>query len=188
MITPEMTGVEVKHNGTPVTIKRNQDEDSWVDNNFAKTSRKCPPFCITPFNLRQGVATIGELELIDYAVKMSNGDHSVILVDARSPEWIQLGTIPGSVNIPYSRLNRAKGAIEDDIVKAMQQLGVKKNAKGWDFRKAKTVVLFSNGAWGNQSFAAAKGLLKEGYPPKKIKWYRGGMQSWEILGLSTVTP
>ncbi|MDH3889000.1 MAG: rhodanese-like domain-containing protein, partial [Gammaproteobacteria bacterium] len=24
------------------------------------------------------------------------------------------------------------------------------------------------------------------YPSHKIKWYRGGMQDWEILGLSTV--
>ena len=25
-----------------------------------------------------------------------------------------------------------------------------------------------------------------GYPAEKIKWYRGGMQDWEILGLATV--
>jgi hypothetical protein len=29
-------------------------------------------------------------------------------------------------------------------------------------------------------------LLKFGYPPHKLKWYRGGMQDWEILGLTTV--
>jgi len=29
-------------------------------------------------------------------------------------------------------------------------------------------------------------LLKYGYPANKIKWYRGGMQNWEILGFNTV--
>jgi hypothetical protein len=30
--------------------------------------------------------------------------------------------------------------------------------------------------------------MAEGYPADKIKWYRGGMQSWEIVGLTTVKP
>jgi rhodanese-related sulfurtransferase len=29
-------------------------------------------------------------------------------------------------------------------------------------------------------------LLKYGYPADKIKWYRGGMQNWTALGLTTV--
>ena len=31
-------------------------------------------------------------------------------------------------------------------------------------------------------------MLKLGYPADRIKWYRGGMQDWEILGLSIATP
>jgi len=31
-------------------------------------------------------------------------------------------------------------------------------------------------------------LLKFGYPPEKIKWYRGGMQAWETVGLTTIKP
>ena len=31
-------------------------------------------------------------------------------------------------------------------------------------------------------------LLGFGYPANKIKWYRGGMQSWETLGLTTAKP
>jgi hypothetical protein len=31
-------------------------------------------------------------------------------------------------------------------------------------------------------------LLALGYPAHKIKWYRGGMQSWKSLGLTTVFP
>ncbi|MDH5471784.1 MAG: rhodanese-like domain-containing protein, partial [Gammaproteobacteria bacterium] len=33
-----------------------------------------------------------------------------------------------------------------------------------------------------------KNLLKLNYPAEKIKWYRGGMQNWENLGLTTVKP
>ncbi len=188
MITPDMAKTEVKHKGETIVIERIQDQENRINEDFAKTSRRCPPFCVKPFSLGHGVETIGELELIDYAVKMRKGDNSIIIVDARSPEWLKLGTIPGSVNIPYSRLNRSKGAIEIAIIKAMSQLGVKKTLKGWDFSKAKTVVLFSNGIWSDQSSDAVEGLLKEGYPGRKLKWYRGGLQSWEGLGLTVIMP
>jgi rhodanese-related sulfurtransferase len=187
-ITPKMAKAVVTHNGKKVTIERIQDHENRVNENFVKTSRICPPFCIQPASLGHGVNTIGELEVIDYTVKQSNGDKSIILVDARSPEWLKLGTIPGSTNIPYSRLNRAKGAVNGAIEKAMKQLGVTKRGNRWNFKHAKTVVLFSNGMWSDQSSSAVEGLLKEGYPAKKIKWYRGGLQSWEILGLTVVKP
>ena len=29
-------------------------------------------------------------------------------------------------------------------------------------------------------------LLKMGYPPEKLKYYRGGMQAWTSLGLTVV--
>ena len=56
-----------------------------------------------------------------------------------------------------------------------------------DFSKAKTLVMFCNGMWCGQSPNNIKSLLKMGYPANKIKWYRGGMQDWEVLGLSTVS-
>jgi len=31
-----------------------------------------------------------------------------------------------------------------------------------------------------------KTLLAFGYPAEKIKWFRGGMQTWQVLGLTTV--
>jgi hypothetical protein len=27
-----------------------------------------------------------------------------------------------------------------------------------------------------------------GYPAHKLKWYRGGVQDWKMLGLTTVAP
>ena len=47
-ITREIDSVDVIHNGQKVTIMRNQDTDNTVDPAYAKTSRKCPPFCIQP--------------------------------------------------------------------------------------------------------------------------------------------
>lgn len=185
-ITPQMAKAEVMVNGKKVTIMRNQDERNTVNPAFAKTSRKCPPFCIKPISLGHGVETIGELEVIDYIKKMSSGDKSIILVDNRTPDWVERGTIPGAVNIPYTKMSRAKGADDVTIAETLEVLGAKETSKGWDFSKAKTAVFFCNGMWCGQSPAGIAGLLKEGYPGSKIKWYRGGMQSWEILGLTTV--
>ncbi|OQX39275.1 MAG: sulfurtransferase, partial [Candidatus Sedimenticola endophacoides] len=58
----------------------------------------------------------------------------------------------------------------------------------WDFRNAKTLVLFCNGIWCPQSSVNIKTLANMGYPAYKLKWYRGGMQSWLSVGLSTITP
>ncbi|HHH20506.1 MAG TPA: rhodanese-like domain-containing protein, partial [Nitratifractor sp.] len=59
-----------------------------------------------------------------------------------------------------------------------------------DFSKAKTVVVYCNGAWCLQSTQLIKdakySLLKLGYPKDKIKYYRGGMQSWVTFGLTTI--
>ncbi len=54
-------------------IMRNQDNSATVNPAFAKTSRPCPPFCIQPMQLRPGIETLGEQELIHYAVMMSKG-------------------------------------------------------------------------------------------------------------------
>ena len=48
--------------------------------------------------------------------------------------------------------------------------------------------MFCNGIWCGQSPEAMKELIAIGYPQEKMKWYRGGMQSWLSLGLTTVKP
>ncbi len=187
-ITPKMASADVMHNGKKTTIMRNQDQKNTVNPAFAKTSRKCPPFCIRPIKIADGVETLGELEVIDYATKMSNGDSSIMLVDNRTPDWVARGTIPGAVNVPFTKISRAKGADDLSIAESLEKFGAKETSKGWDFSNAKTLVLFCNGMWCGQSPLGIQGLLAEGYPADKIKWYRGGMQAWEILGLSTVKP
>ena len=58
----------------------------------------------------------------------------------------------------------------------------------WDFSRAKTLVLWCNGMWCGQSPRAIRGLLRLGYPAKKLRYYRGGMQAWQSLGLTVVEP
>jgi rhodanese-related sulfurtransferase len=185
-ITKGLGSIEVMHHGKKVTIMRNQDQKNTVNKAFAKTSRKCPPFCIQPATLAPGVETIAEVEVIDYLKKMNGGDKSILVIDSRTPDWVKRGTIPGAVNIPWTSLNPAKGADPISIGEIMEdQLGAKQLEGLWDYSKAKTLVMFCNGMWCGQSPNNIKNLLKFGYPAHKIKWYRGGMQDWEILGLST---
>jgi rhodanese-related sulfurtransferase len=185
-ITKGIASVEVMHDGEKVTIMRNQDQKNTVKPAFAKTSRKCPPFCIQPSTLAPGVETIGEVEMVNYLKKMSSGDDSIIVVDSRTPDWVAKGTIPGAINIPWTALNPAKGADPITISEIMEEKFNVKQLEGlMDFSDCKTAVMFCNGMWCGQSPNNIKNLLKFGYPAHKIKWYRGGMQDWEILGLST---
>ena len=186
-ITADLAAVEVMHGGEKVVIQRNQDEANTVNPAFAKTSRKCPPFCIQPTRLAPGVDTIGEDEVIRYAKMMSDGDGSIVLIDSRTPDWVGRGTIPSAINQPWTLLDPAKGADPISISEIMENVfNVKSNEELMDFSECKTAVMFCNGMWCGQSPNNIRNLLKFGYPSHKIKWYRGGMQDWEILGLTTV--
>ncbi|GAA0419139.1 hypothetical protein GCM10009133_29420 [Cocleimonas flava] len=202
-ITPKLESVTVMHKGKETKIMRVQDNANTVNPAFAKTSRPCPPFCIQPMSLGKGIQTIGEVEVIDYADKMSKGDKNIMLVDSRTPDWVAKGTIPGAINVSWVELTPSKGATTEGIMKVMtEQFGVKladgkddvdvdeaiangDTSEVFDFTDAKTLVMFCNGMWCGQSPASIAALRKFGYPADRIKYYRGGMQDWEILGLST---
>ena len=51
-----------------------------------------------------------------------------------------------------------------------------------------TILIFDNGPWCQQGVRAMKNLVHLGYPKSKIKYYRGGIQYWQILGLTTIKP
>lgn len=187
-ITRDIASVDVMHNGKKITIQRNQNNKNTVDPRFAKTSRNCPPFCINPIVLAPGVETLGEVEVLDYLKKMSDGDSSILVIDSRTPNWVKAGTIPGAKNIPWTKLSVKKGADPLSIAEIVtEEFGGKEldNDK-FDYSNAKTLVMFCNGMWCGQSPNNIRTLLKMGYPANKIKWYRGGMQNWENLGFTTV--
>lgn len=206
-ITPDIMSVTVQHNGKANEIKRDQNNAATVIPAFAKTSRPCPPFCIQPIVLAPGVETLGENEVIHYLDQKYNKGHSnVLVVDSRTPDWVAKGTIPGAINLPWTKLNPKKGATTDGIMKIMQDHFAVKLVKGadafsvdeaiaagdtskvFDYSSCKTLVMFCNGMWCGQSPNNIMNLLKFGYPADKIKWYRGGMQDWAVLGLSTAKP
>ena len=177
----------IQHGERQITIHRNQDTEAMITPDFARTSRPCPPFCAQPMEVAGGVKTIGEIELIHF-MQTNLKDGSGILVDARTPDWHERGTIPGSLNIPYTALNPAQGADDLTLAESLSLLGVGRQDETWDFNSAKTVVLWCNGPWCGQSPAAIRGMLSLGYPPDKIRYYRGGLQLWLLFGLPVVYP
>jgi len=144
----------------PVTIADGSDGvDDWFDAGRQKI--KCPPFCVHAMEVAPGVTTIGELELLDF-VKKYVEPGTGLLIDARTPEWFNKGTIPASINIPFTTFS--KEANDPELLATLEKLGVKpkvltlmekfihfikglfgmpvnENALRWDFRKAKDVLL-----------------------------------------------
>ena len=174
-------------------ISRNQDGANTIHAAFTKTSRPCPPFCIQPTHpfAPASVDTVTELDVIHAARDVAGGDTSVMVIDARTPVWntaAKGGTIPHAVNIPFNTIN-SKALAKDPmaVVEILtDQFGVADMDGVLDFSGAKTLYLFCNGLWCGQSPAAIRALLQVGYPASKLKYYRGGMNSWQSLGLSTV--
>lgn len=185
-ITEALSSLELRHEGEPVLLMRHQDPDHRIDAPYDKTARHCPPYCVQPMQIAPGVETIGELELIDYLKQIDGGDTGVMVIDSRTHDWIERGTIPGAVHIPYRRIDPAH-ASPQQIAELLQLEFDAVAADGiWNFDAVKTLVFFGNGAWCGQSPTSIKALRQYGYPAHRIKWYRGGMQAWETLGLTTV--
>ena len=178
LITDGVLEVSIKKDGKTYTIKRNVD--------------KIPPLYlnplrgkIAPMKIDKDVETIAELEVIDYFKKSENND-SILIVDARTEDWYEKIHIPSAINVPYTNFSNKENAIETISL----EFDVEKNKDGsLNFKNAKTLVIYCNGAWCAQSEQLIKkakySLIKLGYPKSKIKYYRGGMQSWVTLGLST---
>jgi len=169
-IRPDIAGVEVQTPDGPVTIERIQDTEHEISGYFAQSSRACPPFCIQPAQAAEGVATIGELELLEMLA-----DDDAVVVDARTVDWHAEETIPGALNIPYT-----------EIAGRLDELGCVGGSGAWDCTNAKNVALYCNGLWCGQSPTAIRAMLRETYPAERIFYYRGGMQAWKILGLTTI--
>jgi rhodanese-related sulfurtransferase len=204
-ISKTLPYIDVDYKENIIRIQRNQNVHHVLKGSFSKTSRHCPPFCVQPMQVAPKVKTIGELEVLDFInTEIKNG--SGLMIDARTSAWHKKGTIPGSINIPFTVFTLDQ--TDEQLVDAMNQLGVRQKStssdddsfwswasfdkteknSNWDFSHAKNLVLWCNGMWCGQSPRAIKSLLKQGYPASKINYFRGGMQTWLILGLTVVKP
>lgn len=186
-ITPRIKEVRVVHQGKPVVIRRNQNPENRISEEFSLTSRACPPHCLQPAHYR-GVETVGELEVLDYLGRIGRGDRSLLVVDTRSEKQYASGTIPGSINVFGDLLMEQRGANPITIEEILTtRFGVKNSGDGFDFSKARTLVVYCYGIWCGQAIRTMNALTSLGYPEDRLKWYRGGMQAWESVGLTTVS-
>ena len=196
----------VNHGEELVRVQRIQDTGNTITGAFTRTSRPCPPFCVNPLNIENGVATVAELEVVKF---METAMHSGagVIIDARTPSWHDKGTIPGSVNIPFTVFE--KSADDPELVEVLERLGAQQRddvnvvmrslekvglfdgsekTDAWDFSEARQLLIWCNGPWCGQSPRAIHALITLGYPADKLYYYRGGMQMWQSLGLSVVLP
>ena len=93
-----------------------RDTDHEISGEWARTSRPCPEFCIQPYSPAEDVTTIGELELLEMLK-----DPEAVVVDSRTPDWFEGGTIPGAINIPYTY-----------VVDELARLGCEPDFDGWN--------------------------------------------------------
>jgi rhodanese-related sulfurtransferase len=136
---------------------------------------------IQPMSLDKDIETIGELEVLEF---IKTRDDTKALIDARSSDWSDSGTIPTAIHIAHFDLEYDP-ILEDDYKNVMKKLGIEYKDGKHNFKDAKEIVVFCNGAWCPQSGWFIKNLTSIGYPKEKIKWYRGGLTSWRSLGLTT---
>ncbi len=205
-LTKDKPYLFVIHEGRSIKVQRIQDPNYELSGYYARTIRKCPPACLQPITPDPRVEVIGEVELFDF-MENELREGTGLLIDARTPAWYTKGTIPGSVNIPFTEMNadpdsaKIKALFERFGARQRGDVGFftrllekwdlvdhKYKTDKWDFTDARTLVLFCNGPACGQSPRAIRGLLKAGYPGEKLRYYRGGMQMWELWGLTTVVP
>ncbi len=179
-ITKNLKSITIKDGDKKIKIERIQDTKHRLTSSFTKTSRECPPYCVQPMNIGK-VKTIGELELLKYIKQMQDEDSNMLLIDARTRDWYAGGSIPGSINLPFTMLKKNSRYLP----KILKLLGAEKIGTKWDFSRVPEMIIYSNGIWDAQATEAIKSLISLGCPEDKILYYRGGMQNWYILGLTT---
>ena len=155
----------VDQHGQKIKVERIQDTANRLTDDFTKTSRTCPPYCVQPIQAASGVETIGELELID-ALKSSK----VLLVDARPKSWYVLESLPGAVNVPLRVTT-----IPKTQAKLLKFLADKQQ-----------VIVYGNGPWSPEAAQFIRNMIRIGFPADKLRYYRDGLQGWKLLGMTTV--
>ena len=185
-ITPDLPFFEFEAGDEFYLIERDQNNEARIVDAFAKTSRACPPFCIQPIVVAQGVTTVGEVELLDFIqdyVEPGTG----FLIDSRVESFYHIGTIPGAVNMPFNLFaDTPANPFFNQLLGLLG--GVRATSGDWNFDNAKNLLLFCNGPWCGQSPRAIKNLVSAGYPADHLFYYRGGMQSWSSMGLTVFIP
>lgn len=182
-IKPNILSIKVTIDGEDFVISRNQDRKHLLTKFYQKTGRGIikPMHPFKP----HAVETIAEHEMIGYIAQLNSAEHNVEVVDARKSIWLTLtGTLPGAIHVPFNKFKKDK---EYALETMQDDFGVYVSASGdLNFSQAKTLAIYCNGNWCKMSPELIWKLLEYGYPAEKIKYYRGGMQAWQLLGLNVV--
>lgn len=144
---------------------------------------------IQPIRFNDKIVTVGELEVLDFLkTKAQKEPSKYALIDSRPFEWYEQLTIASALSVPYDELEVNDIVSQAEYEKNLAKMGIYITNGKLDFSQAKTIILFCNGAWCSQSNQAMNILIRLGYPQEKIMWYRGGIQSWLGMSLSTINP
>jgi len=155
-ITEELESISLIYQKKKIKIER-----------FASKDKSCPPYCISPMNIKN-IKTVGELEVLKFISHLDNSKR-MILVDARVVKEYKKGTIPASINIPYSMLDK-NSQYRGEIIKLINHID--------------KLLVFDKGILDIQARKLIDNLLDTGYSQNKILYYRGGLESWKSLGLT----
>lgn len=164
-ITDDRPDFSVRVNGVDLNVTRDA------------TGLSCPPACIQPLVSVPGVVTVGELEVLSF-IEMQVAKGHGLIIDVRSPDAFQRQTLPGAVNVPQATLS-VNNPYREDLLSALAV------TDGSDFSAAFDLLVFSDGPDSPDAVQAVRDLVGAGYPPSKLRYYRGGLMVWRVLGLST---
>lgn len=171
--------VSFMFDGARIEIAPNSPNAATHAARFAALAPSCNPDCIVPLIAAVGVETVIEPDVLEFLIN-AVAENQGLLVDARMPDARALGYIPGSVSLPFETL-APENAFRDDILKA---LGARAFEDVFNFVDAQNLVVFDNGPSQNDAGILISHLLEAGYPADRIRYYRGGMQVWSVVGLT----
>jgi len=182
-ITKDIPYIYTTDSGKSIKIERIQDVNNRLTDDYTKTSRPCPPFCIQPTKIDPEIDNFEELELLHF-MQTKVKDGTGIIVDARLKSWFELESIPSAINIPFPIM---QNATKEKAKQIFMLLGMTIDPDGtWNFSNVKDLAVYCNGVWCGQSHHFMMGILKYHYPKSKLHYYRSGFQGWKLLGLTTI--
>lgn len=168
------------YQGQQKNISQASSADTATMARFYDLRDGCEGLCIAPDIAANDVETITENTVIAFmANELSNG--TGLLIDSRLPSDRALGYLPASASIPHT-LVTPENPLLPEILKA---LGARSLLGAFNFSDAMTLVVFDAGPTTMDAHHLVNALIAAGYPADKIKYYRGGMQVWATLGLTT---
>lgn len=169
-------------NGQEFTISRVSTLEQSTISTLIQLSATCISPCLSPMTAAPNVATLGESDVIEFLSSQVESGGG-LLIDAQLPDDRAMGYIAALVNIPAATL-ASSNSHRDEILMAQRA----KHFQGvFSFSDAISLMVYDSGPATQYAATLIVDLLAAGYPPEKIEigYYRGCMQVWTTLGLST---